>query len=174
MSGLIALGLLFVVLATAIVTLHMQRLVARRRATKRQQAAKLGEQQAKQLLERWGHRIVAEQARFESQYLVDGEPCPFTVSVDFVTRFRGHVCGVEVKTGASAPSPRNRATRRQLREYAAVLPIDALYLLDMERQTLQRISFSESPYAARGKWMWGLWGVCAGLLVSALLWLVFR
>jgi hypothetical protein len=54
---------------------------------------------------------------------------------------------VEVKTGKSAPNPKTTATRRQLREYAAVYEADGVLLADMNAGTLHEIRF---PARARG------------------------
>jgi hypothetical protein len=72
---------------------------------------------------------------------VDGERLDFEVRADLlVTRWwRTYV--VEVKTGTSAPNPKTTATRRQLREYAAVYDVDGLLLADMNAGELHEVHF---------------------------------
>ena len=48
---------------------------------------------------------------------------------------------VEVKTGKSGPDPKKAATRRQLREYAAIYEADGLLLADMTAERLHAIEF---------------------------------
>jgi hypothetical protein len=63
------------------------------------------------------------------------------VRVDYVTRRRGRLYGVEVKTGERATDPLHRPTRRQLLEYSRVFGFDGLYLLDMDARRLMQVAF---------------------------------
>lgn len=131
-----------------------------------------GEQRAGELLERWGFEIVAAEPRFEGEIEVDGETMAITIRPDYLVQ-RGHeLAVVEVKTGESAADPSKRNTRRQLREYAALAPADALYLLDPEAERLMRVRFPESEGQAEGRrasrgLLFAL-GLAAGLGLAAL------
>ncbi len=99
------------------------------------------EKDAVALLERHGYAILESQASEENVFLVDGEETVSAVRADYVAGKEGKRFVVEVKSGESAPSPTNSATRRQLLEYEHVFRPDGLILAGMHEGKLKRIEF---------------------------------
>ncbi len=106
------------------------------------------EQKAAKFLVSKGFKVVGEQLPFDHTYWVDGEEQISTVNVDYLVEKEGEVFVVEVKSGKSAISIKNRSTRRQLLEYATAIDCDGVYLLDMENKNLQLIEFQFPNRAA--------------------------
>lgn len=178
-EGLAALiALVAATLGTGAALLFWARERLGRRALRRRFArAEKGEAHARDLLQRWGFAILADQPSFEGAMEVDGEVREISIRPDFLVEKRGELAAVEVKTGESAVDPAKRHTRRQLREYAALAPVDALYLLDAEGERLLRVRFPESERGVRGRRGASLrlfvLGVAVGLALAALgAWLV--
>ena len=128
--GLLSLLLLLVLLLAAALARSRARPGARSRA--RNAVAQQGEAEAERLLHRAGYRVVDRQAAFTSTLWVDGEAVEFGLRLDLVVERGGRHFVAEVKTGSRAPDPCFPATRRQLREYAALFPDHGLLLVDME------------------------------------------
>lgn len=124
----------------ALIVLRIRRHVALRRIRRCFRRGASGQRAARGYLEQQGFQIAAEEYVASAEVDVDGERQIFDVRIDYLVRRRGRLFGVEVKTGDQA-DPLARPTRRQLREYAAVLPVDGLYLLDMDRQRLMQVRF---------------------------------
>lgn len=131
--------------------LALRRAWERGRLRRRFRRAARGEQRAVGLLEDLGYRVLAEQPLVQGRIWVDGVNTPFEVRPDLLVRRRGQSYCVEVKTGARAVSPGQRQTRRQLREYAALLPGHRLLLLDVEAGRLIEVAFPEGPTPRRGR-----------------------
>lgn len=137
----IALGLgaaLLVLLSTA--SLRRRRLRAQFRR------ASAAERAAAALLERRGYRVLEIQPCRTLRFRVGGQMVRAQVRADYLVArwFRRFV--VEVKSGAHAPDPASRSTRRQLREYCAVFPYPVL-LLDAETGRLSLVEFLDVPVA---------------------------
>lgn len=109
----------------------------------RNAAAQRGEAEAEALLEDEGYEIVGEQVAVEGTMYVDGEPRVFRVRLDLIARRGGHDYIVEVKTGDLAPDPTYPPTRRQLREYASLLPDYGLLLVDVDRGEVVTVEFDD-------------------------------
>ena len=109
--------------------------------SRRGQRARAGEEDAERLLRRQGFRIVDRQVQGHGHIYVDGEALDIRVRVDLIVKRRGRRYVAEVKTGATAPDPTLPATRRQLREYAALFPDHGLLLVDAEAGTVHRVEF---------------------------------
>lgn len=154
--------------ALVLLALTLGRAWRRQRWRRRLRRGRRGEEQAPALLEELGFEVLAAEERLEGVVEVDGEPRTFEVRVDFMVRRGRRIYAVEVKTGERAPDPLQRSTRRQLREYAALLGVDGLYLLDMEARELHDVRFPE--LATRGgnlrAMLWALIGIVVGLLLS--------
>lgn len=105
------------------------------------------EQKAAKFLVSEGFTIIGEQVEYKHTYLVDGVETTSTISIDYLVVKNSEVYVVEVKSGKSAISIKNRSTRRQLLEYATAIDCDGIYLLDMENKSLQFIEF-QFPHLA--------------------------
>jgi Holliday junction resolvase len=132
------------------------------------------EEDAVTLLEMNGYAILETQASDENVFLVDGEETISAVRADYIAEKEGKRFVVEVKSGKSAPSPTNSATRRQLLEYEHVFRPDGLILADMHEGKLKRIEFgltgeplvrNRSPL----RWKHLFWALVAGVVLGLLL-----
>jgi Holliday junction resolvase-like predicted endonuclease len=137
------------VLLGALLSLWLARAWQRARMRRRFRRARAGELEAERLLKKRGFRILAEQVPRREHLFVDGERLEYEVRADLLVSRWWRTYVVEVKTGKSAPNPRNGATRRQLREYAALYDADGLLLADMSAGTLHEIRFPAK--ASRGR-----------------------
>jgi hypothetical protein len=145
----LALALLGVGMAAAAwAALRLRRWLELRRVARRFARGLEGQRAARGFLEDRGFEVLAEEQVATAEVLVDDERLPFDVRVDFIVRRRRRTYAVEVKTGEQAVDPLGRATRRQLREYAAVLPVDGVLLLDMEAPRLMRVCFPSTTRAS--------------------------
>ncbi len=109
--------------------------------SQRGKRARRGELRAERLLERKGYRIIGRQVQGHGHIVVDGEALDIRVRVDLIVKRRGRRFVAEVKTGTTAPDPTHPATRRQLREYAALFPDHGVLLVDAEANTVHRVEF---------------------------------
>lgn len=102
---------------------------------------------------------------------VDGERLEYEVRADLLVSRWWRTYVVEVKTGKVAPNPRKGATRRQLREYAALYDVDGLLLADMSAGELHEIRFPAKATEGRARWMAAmlLIGAMVGVGVTVLL-----
>lgn len=100
-----------------------------------------GETDAEALLASHGFRIRGRQVAFPGTVWIDGEPVDFGVRVDLLLERDGQPFVAEVKTGELAPDPRHGPTRRQLREYADLLPDHGVLLVDVEAGAVHEVEF---------------------------------
>lgn len=132
-------------LALLVVGLGIALVMARRepgRASQRRNAvAQAGEGAAEALLEAEGYTVLDRQVPVQGRMRLDGEEATFSVRLDLEVERSGRLYVAEVKTGTLAPDPTLAATRRQLREYAALLPDHGLLLVDMESETITEVDF---------------------------------
>ncbi len=139
------LWLLAVSIVSVAGTLWFRRACHRRRMKRRFRRAKLAEERAEELLERAGFKVLESQPEYQVRLQVGWQEHRASIRPDFLVRRRGRRFIVEVKSGRSAPDPLNRHTRRQLREYWAVLPFPVL-LLDAETGVLRGVDFLDTTY----------------------------
>lgn len=99
------------------------------------------EQKAARFLVSKGFSVIGEQVEYRHSYLVNKEEAVSIINIDYLVEKSNEVFVVEVKSGKSAISIKNRGTRRQLLEYAVAIECDGVYLLDMENKDLQLIEF---------------------------------
>ena len=107
----------------------------------RNRRAQGGEAEAEALLEAQGYTVVDRQAVVEAVMWVDGEERRYAVRLDLLVRKNGQDYVAEVKTGERAPDPTHPPTRRQLLEYALLMPDHGLLLVDMEAGALIEVDF---------------------------------
>lgn len=112
-----------------------------------------GEKRARRLLRRAGYRVVEEQVTLQGRVLLDDEVLPFWVRVDAVVEREGERFVAEFKGGPEAGSVTNRATRRQLLEYAWLSEADGLLLVDTTAGKVYRVQFgATAPGPTRPRW----------------------
>lgn len=101
-----------------------------------------GERLAAEWLEAQGHRVLTRQLTKRCVMHVDGRRAEYDIRADLLVQMGDERVIVEVKTGEAA-DPRLPATRRQLREYAAVFGVETVYLFDAGAMRLLRIEFPD-------------------------------
>ena len=113
----------------------------RRRTARCRRLGRAGEKEALRLLARAGFRVIDTEVGATGQVVVDGEPHEYTVRADALVRRRFRRYVAEFKGGAEAASIANRATRRQLLEYASVFDVHGVLLVDATEGRIHRVRF---------------------------------
>jgi hypothetical protein len=166
--GAVAVGLL-VLLLRSVVGRWWRGVRARRRAHR----ALAGEKRAVRLLRRHGFRVLGEQVPASFVIEVDGRPHEVALRADLLVTRAGKRYVAEVKTGAQAPRPEHRATRRQLLEYRVAYAAEGVLLVDMERGAVHEVRFPaltrQTPGAGRGILLALMIAVTLGATAVALL-----
>jgi len=132
-GGLLLVGVL---LGAAAVRWRSRRRIARHRRQGRD-----GEERALRLLDRAGYRVLDTQVAAEGRVRVDGTAVTYRVRADAIVkrRFRRYVA--EFKGGNESAAITNRATRRQLLEYALLFDVAGILLVDAARGRIHRVEF---------------------------------
>jgi len=112
-----------------------------RRAARSRRVGRRAERRARRVLRAAGYRVVATQPTATVTVVVDGCPLSFTVRGDLLVRRRRKLFLAEIKGGAGGSSVSNRATRRQLLEYACAFSVDGVLLVDMHERAVRRVAF---------------------------------
>lgn len=102
-----------------------------------------GERLAEHWLAAQGHRVLERQLSKRCTMHIDGRVAEYDIRADLLVQMGDERVIVEVKTGEAA-DPRLPATRRQLREYAAVFGVERVYLFDATRERLYEIVFVDA------------------------------
>jgi Holliday junction resolvase-like predicted endonuclease len=128
-----------------------------------------GEEKARKYLLRHGFTILAEQATLKPAMIIGGERRKYDVRADFIVRKKGRRSVVEAKTGAAA-RPWERATRRQLLEYAMNYDVDGVYLYDGNKDSLVEVDFGTHRVPSRccGRLVPWVVGFACGVATAAL------
>jgi hypothetical protein len=161
-------GLIAVALIGLLVGWLLARSTARWRARVRGRAHNLrgqrGEEAAEALLRRHGYVTISRQERATYLVQLDDRPVNVELCADFVVERAGRRLVAEVKTGQRAPRFEHAETRRQLLEYQLGFGVDAVLLIEIERDRLREVRFP-LPEAAirppRSSWLWLLAGAAA-------------
>lgn len=126
-----------------IIFLQKRRLGASiRTISKSRKQGAAGEKLAQTWLKRNGFKNIQSQSVFHCSYFIDGEEREFDIKPDFLAEKDKEEWLIEVKTGAAA-SPSAIATRRQLREYAALFPGKRYALFDGTKKRVYEVEFDE-------------------------------
>jgi Holliday junction resolvase len=102
-----------------------------------------GEITAKKWLSKHGFHNIKSQKSYNFSYTINNKKKTFSIRPDFIATKKNELWVIEVKTGKSA-SISDRSTRRQIREYATLLPCDKYALFDATNRKLSEISFDLS------------------------------
>lgn len=140
------------------------RLHRRLRLRWRSSRARRLEAEAARILERAGYTVLAEQVTTTCDVLRDGEPLAPTLRADYLVTRRGRTYVAEAKSGSRAPDLAERATRRQLLEYAVTYDVDGVLLVDTEAGRVVEVAF---PALRRPRFGFGH-GVLVGAVIVAL------
>jgi len=126
--------------------IRLSRGILARRPARSRRLGRSGARRAAALLRREGFAVIGTEVTREGVVEIDGRLEPFVVRVDALVRRRGAVWVAEVKAGADTATIHDRATRRQLLEYAHVFDADGVLLVDARRGRVHVVRF---PRAAR-------------------------
>lgn len=121
--------------------LRSARLRVERRTAGHRRLGREGAARALKLLRRKGYRVLDEEATGHGVVRVDGEDRDFLVRCDALVSKGGRRYVAEMKGGAEAARIENRATRRQLLEYAVVFDVHAVLLVDADRSRIHEVTF---------------------------------
>lgn len=166
--------LLVVVLLSAAIglTWHIARIKTTRGQRRALTAAAHGramEALAPQMLARRGYTILDEQVDRRYEFLVDDAPHEAVLRADLLAARHGKRYVVEIKTGKSGKAT-HRGTRRQLLEYALYYDVDAVLLLDADRDALFEVVFPAEP--TRSSHLKFAAGLCLGAALIGTLWII--
>ncbi len=100
-----------------------------------------GAEDGLRILARYGCEVVELEVTGAGRMSVDGEVHRCPVRVDARVRHEGREYLAEFKGGPRSALPTNRATRRQLLEYAWAFGVDGLLLVDADAGTLRTVRF---------------------------------
>jgi len=148
-----ALALLLACLAVAVgvfLGLRLARTVLRRRIARTRRLGRRGARRAFALLEAAGYRVLGTEVVGEGRLEVNGREEAFRVRADALARRHGRVFVVEGKGGPEAGEVTNRATRRQLLEYAFVFGAEGVLLVDADRGLVRVVRFPGLPVPVDG------------------------
>lgn len=139
----IAIAVVLGALVGASLALSLARALRRWRTARRFARGRRLEAEAPALLLRKGFQVVDHGRVVSATLLVDGRSNGYEVRLDYLVEdLQGLPWVAEVKSGTDAPDPLQRSTRRQLLEYALLVPDAAgLLLVDMEARTVREIVF---------------------------------
>ena len=121
--------------------LRLRRAWAARRLRARMDRARRLEALAEPVLARAGYRVVATQVTARYPLVVDGARLAPEVRADCLVTRGGRTYVAEAKSGPRATVPTERATRRQLLEYALVYDVDGVLLVNPEAGTVTTVEF---------------------------------
>jgi hypothetical protein len=134
-------------LAVATITLVLGRSAARRWAAwklrRRMARARRLEADAAELLVAAGYDVLDRQVAGVLPMRVDGAEQAAPLRADYIARRGRRRFVVEVKSGVRAPDPGDRATRRQLLEYAVAWRAHGTLLVNAEAGAVQEIEFPD-------------------------------
>jgi hypothetical protein len=156
--------LLLGALALLLALLLAPRLLFGWRLRRRFTRAAAAEREAVVLARRAGYRVLDTQVSGRARLWVDGRGHEVEVRADLLLARFGRRFIAEVKTGAKAPDPTDRNTRRQLLEYHHAFAADGLLLFDMEARRIHRVDFGPPP--GRPRWAWLLAGALLGAALA--------
>jgi len=130
------------VLLTILLTLKIKTYLQKKKIRHRFAKAEKKEIAAKVFLKKHGYEIISAQKEFSYNIKVNGSPSPVSLRFDYQVKKRGKLYIAEVKSGKSAISIKNPATRRQLLEYCYATKSKGILLIDMENNSINKITFN--------------------------------
>ncbi len=137
----LAIALLAVLWLAALWGWRRARTRLSRASRRRNRRARRAETEAERLLESAGFAILERQLTQRWQLEVDGEPQEVLCRADLLVARRRRLYVADVKSGQTAPDPRQPATRRQLLEYLLAFDVDGALVVDMRRRRVHAVAF---------------------------------
>ena len=139
-SVLLVFWAVALVAGVALVLLTL-RAMARVRRRARARGALAAERLAGRLLERHGYLVHASQVTRRWPVVVGDRHFEIALKADYLVTFEGEWFVAEVKNGAYVARVQHGPTRRQLLEYQLAYAVDGVLLVDVERQSIERVRF---------------------------------
>jgi len=138
---MILLSIIIVVLVFLLLRIWWQNLSKKQDTLDRFERGLHKEQEAKELLKKWGYTILEEQSRYFHTFKYGVEEISIPVIIDYMVSKNEKKYVVEVKSGKEAIDIYNSNTRRQILEYTHAVEADAYYLLNMELREMKKVVF---------------------------------
>lgn len=138
------------------------RAIRRRRLGVRFARSRRLEAEAAGMLADAGYAVLDTQIGASCVVSRNGEPIVADIRADYLVARRGRVYVAEAKSGPRATDLRDRATRRQLLEYAVTYDVDGVLLVDTEAAEVVQVAFPALARRAR-RAFWAGVGVGAAL-----------
>jgi Holliday junction resolvase-like predicted endonuclease len=133
----IALCFLIVTLTLKLVPIYYKKIKSRRRLRRGLQK----EKEAYKVLKKLGYKIIGNNIKYNYPLQVNEDSINVNIEIDYLVERKGKTYIIEVKSGESASQITNSSTRRQILEYSLFIKNDGIFLLDMEKEILQEITF---------------------------------
>jgi hypothetical protein len=118
-----------------------KRALERARRRSRASNALSAERRAARLLEREGYSVVDRQVTCPWPVVVDRCVVEVALRADYLVERGSESFVAEVKNGSYVARIRHGPTRRQLLEYQLAYGVDAVLLVDVERERIERVHF---------------------------------
>ncbi|MES2643449.1 MAG: hypothetical protein V4850_28455 [Myxococcota bacterium] len=135
------LVLFFGLIVGAAVAWWVPRALRRRRLGLRFARSRRLEAEATGMLADAGYEVLATQVTAPCVVTRDGEVIVADIRADYLVARGGRVYVAEAKSGPRATDLRERATRRQLLEYAVTYDVDGVLLVDTEAAEVVQVAF---------------------------------
>jgi hypothetical protein len=136
-----ALCLVLLLVVGVLVGLILARRAVRRRTADSRRLGERGRQRALKLLRRHGFEVLETEVTAPGLVQVDSHLHEYTVRADALVRRKRRVYVAEFKGGGESAKISNRATRRQLLEYACVFGVDGVLLVDAHEGRIHYVRF---------------------------------
>lgn len=116
-------------------------LTQKRKSKKRLARGRKKEGEAAAVLRFYGYEIIGRNLKYNYDLEIGEREQNIQMEIDYLVSKHGKRYIVEVKSGQSATKITNSSTRRQILEYSLFVENDGVMLLDMEKESLELISF---------------------------------
>lgn len=135
------LCLLLVLVVGLIAGVGLARRGARRQTAESRRIGARGRERELALLERYGFEVLETEVAAPGLVQVDSQLHEYEVRADALVRRKRRVYVAEFKGGSESATIQNRATRRQLLEYACVFGVEGVLLVDAHAGRIHYVRF---------------------------------
>ena len=151
-----AFGLFLGVIITVLVSRALKTRLYKNRAS----LAKHAEENAADLLEIKGYRVLGRQKRAPLEFSIDGQKMETVVIADYLVKRKNKIFVAEVKNRDLEGKMLDPGIRRQLLEYFAAFAVDGVLLVDMIKRKIHSVEFKKEAKRSNNI----LWFIIAVLL----------
>ncbi|MDP2304652.1 MAG: hypothetical protein Q8P18_01325 [Pseudomonadota bacterium] len=149
----------------------LPRALRRRRLGLRFARSRRLEAEGSRMLADAGYEVLATQVTAPCVVSRNGEPIEADIRADYLVSRWGRMYVAEAKSGPRATDLRERATRRQLLEYAVTYDVDGVLLVDTEAGEVVQVAFPAlARRAQRAFWAGAGVGASVGAGAMAAAW----